>query len=154
MPSQVSCGSPTAFTGLWFHGHLAGSAQTVTHLPARRSKASQRQSIAVTGFISQHTGSCPPPCLQSLLGRDPDPEGCTRVIPNTTPREVAGRLCDATPAQLLAVLCTPSATPARCQMHPGETSLGTPLDTVHADTNILRGEGGPCSTAPVFGVCQ
>lgn len=39
-------------------------------------------------------------------------------------------------------------------LHPGETSQGAPLDTVHADTNILRGEGGAHSTAPVFGVCQ
>lgn len=127
----------------------------MTHLPARGSTASQRQSIEVIGFISQHTATCPAPCHHNVLGRDPDPKGCSPVTPNTTPREVAGRLWDVTPGQLLAVLLRHAPHLCRALLHlhghPGETSLGAPLDIVHADTNMLRGPGGACSTAPVFG---
>lgn len=144
----MSCGSPTAFTGLWLHGHLAGSAQAVTHLPAMGSAAFQCQAIAVAGFISQHTAPCPAPCHHNFLGKAPIPGMCL-CYPNTTARKGAGRLWDVTAGQLLAS-CS--------HVHGAECTrrdiLGTPPEAVHACTHILRGAGGACSTVPEFGVCQ
>lgn len=158
----MSCGSPTAFTGLWFHSHLAGSAQTVTHLSSKGKcsfpapvNSSNRVYLEAHSHLPAQlpaTGTC---LEGTLIPRD------VPVSPST-PHPGKWQVGFGMPQQdscwqscshghhICAVLCyTCMVLNAPRRDIPGNTTGHCACRYEH-----FTGSGGACSRATVFGVCQ